>query len=91
MMSFCVLVKGPCRGKQCDFWARVKIRKRPVDELVREIYDSIIKCENGSALNIEIALGQFWTQIGIRDMENLCSEDPDLCAKIREVENQVRV
>ena len=91
MMSFCVLVKGPCRGKQCDFWARVKIRKRPVDELVREIYDSIIECENGSALNIEIALDQFWTQIGIRDMENLCSEDPDLCAKIREVENQVRV
>ena len=89
-MSFCVLVKGPCRGKYCDFWVRVKIRKRSVEELVRDIYDSIIECEDGSAFNVEVALDQFWYGIGIKDMEKLCSEDPDLCIKIKEVESRVK-
>jgi hypothetical protein len=61
-----------------------------VEDLVRDVYDSIIECEDGSALNIEIALDQFWSEIGIRDMERLCYEEPDLCAKIQDVESQVK-
>jgi hypothetical protein len=90
-MSFCVMVKGPCRGKQCDFWARIKIRKRSVEELVREIYDSIIECGDGSALDIRIALDKFWYEIGIRDRDRLCREESDLCAKIIEVEDRVKL
>ena len=89
-MSFCVMVKGPCRGKQCDFWARIKIRKRSIEELVRDVYDSIIECENGSALNIKIALDKFWYELGIRDKERLCREEPDLCDKIKEVEDRIK-
>jgi hypothetical protein len=80
------MVKGPCRGNKCDFWARVKLQKRSVKQLVREIYDSIIECEDGSALNIEVALAQFWCSFGIKDMKRLCLEDPSLCKKIAEVE-----
>ena len=84
------MVKGPCRGKQCDFWARIKIRKRAVEELVREVYDSIIECEDSSVFDIRIALDQFWYKIGVRDRERLCYEEPDLCAKIKEVENRIK-
>jgi predicted RNase H-like nuclease len=89
MMAFCVLVKGPCRGKSCDFWARIKIRRFSVEELVRQVYDDIIECETGTAFHLKIALQQFWLQLGIRDMDRLCYEDPELYNKIWEVEHQI--
>jgi predicted RNase H-like nuclease len=89
-MSFCVLVKGPCRGKLCDFWARVKIRKYSVEEIVKKVYDNILEYEDETTFKTKVALQQFWTQLGIKDMDRLCYEDPDLCAKIREVEHRIK-
>ena len=89
-MSFCVMVKGPCRGKQCDFWARIKIRKRSVEELVRNLNDSITECKDNTGFDLKITFNQFWYEIGVRDMEKLCHEEPDLCAKIKEVEDRVK-
>ena len=53
----------------CDFWARVKIRKRTVDELVAVILDSIIECDDDSAMQYDDALEQYWRSLGVMDME----------------------
>jgi hypothetical protein len=88
-MAYCVMVHGPCRGKLCDFWARVKIRKRTVEDLVQSVRESIVSCDNGSSLDIKQALAQYWTALGVKDLQRLCREEPDLCSKISEVEQQV--
>ncbi len=74
----------------CDFWARVKIRKKSVDELVADILDSIIECDDDSAMQYDDALVQYWKSLGVMDMERLCREEPELSTKIQEVESRVR-
>jgi len=88
-MAWCVLVKGPCRGTVCDFWARVRIRKTDPDRLLEEMRDRIaVSLDNGQ--NIEDAIQGFWKLSGLRDLRSLCIEEPDLCTKIRTLEEQVR-
>ncbi|MGY5874260.1 MAG: hypothetical protein RTU30_00815 [Candidatus Thorarchaeota archaeon] len=90
MGYYCVMVHGPCRGKMCDFWARVKIRKRTVDELVVDILDSIIECDDDSAMQYDDTIEQYWKSLGVTDMERLYREEPDLSIKMKEVERRVR-
>jgi hypothetical protein len=80
------MVKGPCRGKSCDFWARVKVRKISVTEMVAEIREALVSEMNGCHLTHEEALHRFWLSLGIQDMDRLCYEEPQLCKKIRKVE-----
>ena len=91
-MAYCVMVKGPCRGKKCDYWGRVRIRKSTVDELAAGIREVIVQC-NGrdKAMSREDALREYWHIIGVRDMKRLCEEEPDLCAKMTEAEVQAQV
>ncbi len=86
MALYCVLVKGVCRGKGCDFWARVKIRKLSLEELVSGIRESIVECQTNNSMPIENAIRAYWFQIGIRNMDKLCVEEPDLCTKMMDAE-----
>lgn len=90
MALYCVMVKGPCRGKKCDFWARVKIRKASVEELAAGIRQVILKCEDKDSTTRENALREYWHVIGVRNMTRLCEEEPDLCAKMTEAEVQAQ-
>ena len=40
-------------------------------------------------MEIGKALRDYWTAVGVKDMDLLCQEEPDLCAKIRQVEAAV--
>jgi len=80
------MVKGVCRGKSCDFWARVKIRKLSMNELVSDIRKCIMECRNTESMNLDDALRRYWFRIGIIDLDRLCSEEPDLCAKMIDAE-----
>jgi len=80
------MVKGPCRGSYCDFWGRVKIRKSSVEELATGIRASVTRCRDNGSVTLEEVIREYWFLIGIRDMETLCEEEPDLCAKMIEAE-----
>ena len=54
------MVKGACRGKGCDFWARVKIRKLALDELVTGIRESIVECNIKNSMSLENAIQEYW-------------------------------
>ncbi len=86
MALYCVMVKGACRGKGCDFWARVKIRKLSLDELVTGIRESIVECQTKNSMPIEDAIREYLSQIGVRNMDKLCAEEPDLCTKMMDAE-----
>ncbi len=86
MVPYCVMVKGPCRGSYCDFWGRVKIRKSSVEELATGIRASVTRCRDNGSVTLEEVIREYWFLIGIRDMETLCEEEPDLCAKMIEAE-----
>ncbi len=86
MASFCVMVKGPCRGKKCDFWARVRIRKTSIEELAAGIKDCIIEFQGEDPREQADALNEYWSLIGVQDLKKLCDEEPDLCAKMTEAE-----
>ncbi len=86
MALYCVMVKGACRGKGCDFWARVKIRKLSLDDLVKGIRESIVECKAKNSMPIENAIQEYWSQIGVRNMDKLCMEEPDLCTKMMDAE-----
>jgi hypothetical protein len=90
-MAYCVMVKGFCRGKKCDFWGRVKIRKSSMEELVEGIRATIVKCQAENSMTLENALHEFWFAIGVRDMKRLCEEEPDLCAKMTKAEAQAQI
>ncbi len=90
MGLFCVMVKGPCRGKMCDFWARVRIGKLHIDELSLELQNSISNCEEGRTSNLDDAFSQYWTDFGIKDFNRFCEEDPDLCSKVKQAEERTR-
>ena len=88
-MVWCVMVKGPCRGGRCDFWARVRLGKQTVDEIVDDILDIMAPHGNCSRLEIEKALDNYWHAIGIKEMDLLRQEEPDLYAKMKQVEARV--
>ncbi len=90
-MAYCVMVKGFCRGKKCDFWGRVKIRKSSVEELVEGIRETIVRCQSDDSMTLENALHEYWYTIGVRDMKRLCEEEPDLCAKMTKAETQAQI
>ncbi|MHA1955917.1 MAG: hypothetical protein ACW968_03225 [Candidatus Thorarchaeota archaeon] len=75
----------------CDFWARVRIRKRTVETLTTEMKESISECNENGAISLEEAIQEFWKALGVTNMNRLCNEDPDLYAKIEQVEAQVRL
>jgi hypothetical protein len=83
------MVKGKCKGKKCDFWARVKLRKSDLDDMVRTIVSSLVECrDNGKSL--EDALYTFWNEFGIKDMATMFEEEPDLKTKVTLIENRVQ-
>lgn len=86
MAQFCVMVKGPCRGKSCDFWARIRIRKTTVEDLASGIKGCIIECKTTNSMPLNQALREYWFQLGIRNLDRLCEEEPDLCAKMVDAE-----
>jgi len=86
MAQFCVMVKGPCRGKKCDFWARVKIRKASIEELASRIKEYLLHNDENDSLSQDELLCNYWADLGVRDRELLCREEPDLCVKMVEVE-----
>ena len=88
-MVWCVMVKGPCRGERCDFWARVRLRNQTIDEIVDGILRSLTPCSGPTGLETREALDRYWTEVGVRDMELLCQEESDLCAKIMQAEAMV--
>jgi hypothetical protein len=83
------MVKGKCRGINCDFWARVRIRKRSEGDLISHIINHIEKCESSTHQSLDSALEAYWRDIGIRNMNLLCQEEPELCEKIQLVEQIV--
>jgi len=86
MAQYCSMVKGPCRGKGCDFWARIKIRKLSIHELASQIRESLVECDNENSMSKNEAIQEYWAQIGIKNMDRLCEEEPDLCMKIMDAE-----
>jgi hypothetical protein len=91
MAQYCVLVRGPCRGKSCDYWARVKIRKVSMNELIADIQESVRECKNTNSMELDEALRNYWSQIGIRNFDRLCREEPDLCAKMVDAEVRAQI
>lgn len=85
-MAFCVMVKGPCRGRMCDFWARVKIKKSTLEELVTGIEDSIINLQKENSLSFNEAVRVYWSQLGVRDINRLGMEEPELLEKMKRAE-----
>lgn len=90
-MAYCVMVQGPCRGNMCDFWARVKLKKRTIDEVAQDMYLSIRECDNPKHAKLDAAIIEYWTAFGVKNIVRLCEEEPELCSKIRQVEDQVRI
>lgn len=86
MVQYCPMVKGFCRGKACDFWARIKIRKLSLDELVTAIRNSIVECTTKDSISKEDAIREYWIQIGVKNIYRLCMEEPDLCTKMMDAE-----
>ncbi|TFF68226.1 hypothetical protein EU520_00695 [Candidatus Thorarchaeota archaeon] len=80
------MVKGPCRGKKCDFWARIKLKKKSVREIAEDMQDAICECESGNGRSQEDAFRQYWSAFGIKVMARLIKEEPDLYSKIERIE-----
>ncbi len=74
----------------CDYWARIKIRKRSVEELVDLVNETIKDASNPVVHDRSEQIRRFWSSLGVKDMDRLCREEPDLCEKIRDVEEQVK-
>jgi hypothetical protein len=83
------MIKGPCRGKSCDFWARIKIRKASVSEMGDEILNGMVGDSHESQLTLDEAIQRYWRSMGIQSMDRLCREEPELCDKIKKVEERV--
>jgi hypothetical protein len=75
----------------CDFWARVKLRKRTIDEVAQDMYLSIRECDNPGHIKLDDAIFEYWIAFGVKNIRRLCEEEPELCTKIRQIEGQVRV
>ena len=73
----------------CDFWARIKIQKKSVEEMVDDIRESIAKCEEGNIKTIAEIIQTYWFALGVRDMDRLYEEESNLYEKIKQVEDLV--
>jgi len=71
----------------CDFWARVKIQKKSVEELADDIRESIAECEEGNIKTIAEVIQTYWSDLGVRNMSKLCEEESNLYEKIKQAEN----
>ncbi|MEM2142547.1 MAG: hypothetical protein QXS20_08060 [Candidatus Thorarchaeota archaeon] len=81
------MVRGPCRGGQCDYWARVRLKKASDDELVQDaigalMHDSITLCTDDE-------LEYYWKRFGIKSIDRLRYEEPSLFEKIERVSRMV--
>ncbi len=90
MAQYCVMVKGPCRGKMCDFWARVKIRKTTDDELLVGIREAIKNCKIDSSVQVTEVIREYWIQLGVRNFERLRDEEPKLWTKMMQIDALVK-
>lgn len=90
MTPYCVMVKGPCRGKSCDFWARIKIRKTSTDEFVVKIGEALENCHVKNASQLTNPIHEYWMQLGIRNLQRLQEEEPDLWVKMKQIESLVK-
>jgi hypothetical protein len=75
----------------CDFWARVKLRKKTTNEVAQDMYLSIRECDNPGRTQLDDAIIEYWAAFGVKNIGRLCQEAPELCSKIRQVEDQVRI
>ena len=73
----------------CDFWARVKLRKMATDEVAQDMYLSIHKYDNPGHTKIDDAIIAYWAAFGLKNIERLCEEEPDLCSKINTVQQKI--
>jgi len=73
----------------CDFWARVKIQKKSVEEMADDIRESITKSDEGIIKTITEVIQAYWSALGVRDMNRLCEEESNLYEKIKQVEDLV--
>ena len=73
----------------CDFWGRIKIRKRYISDLVKELRELIMYNRDENHISKAESILHYWTSIGIRDLDRLSKEEPDLYAKIKKVEELV--
>lgn len=84
------MVHGPCRGALCDFWARAKIKKASIEDLVSIARESILECrKDNGGVTIDKALEQFWKTFGVKSMDTLCKEAPSLYQKIQKVQEEL--
>jgi hypothetical protein len=71
----------------CDFWARIKIQKKSIEEMADDIRERIAKSEEGNIETVTEVIQAYWFVLGIRDMNKLCEEESTLYEKIKQVEN----
>jgi len=83
------MVGGPCRGKNCDFWARIKIEKKSVDEMTEEILARVKGQNEGNPKALKQAIQKYWECLGVKNRNILRKEKPEIYAKMMEVERQV--
>jgi hypothetical protein len=89
MEDWCVMVGGPCRGKNCDFWARIKIKKKSVDEMTGEILARLQEQKEETPKAFKQAIQEYWECLGVKNRTILRKEKPEIFAKMMEVERQV--
>ena len=87
MGYYCTMVHGPCRHGNCDFWARQKLKKATIEDLISGFSTRVKECDDGVSLNQ--ALEKYWIDFGIKNRTLLCREEPVLCDKMQEVERQI--
>jgi hypothetical protein len=71
----------------CDFWARIKIQKKSIEEMADDIRESIVECGDENVKTTTEVIQAYWSVLGVRDMHRLCEEESDLYEKIKQVEN----
>jgi hypothetical protein len=75
----------------CDFWARVRLRKRSIEEVAQDMHLSIRQCDNPGHTELDEAIVEYWTTFGVKDIGRLCEEEPELCSKMRRIEDYARI
>ncbi len=89
-MNWCVLTHGPCRGKMCDFWARVRLNKMSIDEIQAAVESWLEMHSKDHCEDLDAMFEQCWSALGLRDLNRLQREDATLFSKIVCVEDRVR-
>jgi len=87
LTHWCTMVHGPCRGKACDFWARVKLKQATTDELLEQISQAIGRNTGGQDATDSI-IDRYWRRFGLSSLERLHMEEPELFEKVMEVSSR---